>query len=473
MPGLQRRGSVASGSPWCATPHCCSAICRARSRVCAWSCPHHCLPVPPRMPPTPPPPTLRRESFIIRVAPTRPGSCSHRCPPPRSQSGCPPSVRREAPRGVPPARQSAGPDPVVGYMKVSICTCTGVRQTGHGPPVGTRGAHPAQTHRWRQGRRRTHFGISRHRAHSEVSSSWVMSIWSASARLRCAFDSCLTLWIWCSAPLPPPSPAPSPAVGPRSIISLVMTVLRSSLDTSTTATRRRARRCSFSARRPASSFLSRARADTENRANRWARPVEVVWPRHRDVLLYACSRSASTFLHDQHLHSANSHTPWPVDETVLPCPLHRLQVRGDRVDPAAAVEVVWSSLCCGKAARARGGGGGEGERAGGARDRREGGGGRAGATHSPTRGLARRRVFRRASRSPATGWRRARTQLPGTGGALPGSALLPWWAGPRPSEAVPSSSTPPFPSPSHCSPRSCAAWHPEPWCRCVRRRSAT
>ena len=59
MPGLQRRGSAASSSPWCAALHCCSAICRARSRVCAWSCPHPGLPVPPRMPPTPPPPPTR------------------------------------------------------------------------------------------------------------------------------------------------------------------------------------------------------------------------------------------------------------------------------------------------------------------------------------------------------------------------------------------------------------------------------
>jgi hypothetical protein len=46
-------------------------------------------------------------------------------------------------------------------------------------------------------------------------------------------------------------------------------------------------------------------------------------------------------------------------------------------------------------------------------------------------GLARRRVFRRASRSPATGWRRTGTQLPGTGGALWGSTLPHWGTGLR------------------------------------------
>ena len=66
-----------------------------------------------------------------------------------------------------------------------------------------------------------------------------------------------------------------------------------------------------------------------------------------------------------HVHSAYAHTRWPIDGTVRPCSLHRLQVRAFRVVFANAVEIIPAapgcptaafcmSFCCGKAARASG-----------------------------------------------------------------------------------------------------------------------
>ena len=53
-------------------------------------------------------------------------------------------------------------------MKVSIRSATGARQIGHGSPFATEPEQPAQRHMWRQGRRTTHLGTSRHNAQREV-----------------------------------------------------------------------------------------------------------------------------------------------------------------------------------------------------------------------------------------------------------------------------------------------------------------
>ena len=89
-----------------------------------------------------------------------------------------------------------------------------------------------------------------------------------------------------------------------------------------------------------------------------------------------------------HVHSAYAHTRWPIDGTVRPCILHRLQVRAFRVVFANAVEIIPAapgcptaafcmSFCCGKAARASGrvrADECERERAGGGREGGRGGG---------------------------------------------------------------------------------------------------